>query len=274
GLDGGAMDGFTAANVDPNDPTGSRTMGFYDSSDLPFYYALYSTFAMADHYFCSALTQTFPNRFYLLAGTSFGHIRNDFPSSGTEFSQPTIFNNLDNGGVTREIYYHQVAFAPLVAYVRCPAAPHAFPVQRYIADGHSPTPRACTPDDIEPMLQCTGGSQDGQPCMSDAQCPGGACDVPGHFDRYGIWVPFVVVSPFARKHYVSHKVYDHTSILRFIETRFDLPALTRRDANADPMLKLFRFRRPSFPTPPTLPAAVIDQSQQQEPECVNGANGT
>ena len=66
----------------------------------------------------------------------------------------------------------------------------------------------------------------------------------------------------------------HTSILRFIETRFDLPALTRRDANADPMLKLFRFRRPSFPTPPTLPAAVIDQSQQQQqPECVNGANG-
>ena len=75
------------------------------------------------------------------------------------------------------------------------------------------------------------------------------------------------------KYCESADLYDHTSILRFIETRFDLPALTRRDANADPMLKLFRFRRPSFPTPPTLPAAVIDQSQQQ-PECVNGANGT
>ncbi len=110
------------------------------------------------------------------------------------------------------------------------------------------------PDDIPPML--------------------GSGDEPGAFDRYSIRVPVVVVSPFARPHYVSHRIYDHTSILRFIETRFDLPALTRRDANADPMLKLFRFRRPSFPTPPTLPAAVIDQSQQQEPECVNGANGT
>ena len=119
---------------------------------------------------------------------------------------------------------------------------------------HMPPPAACVPDDIPPML--------------------GSGDEPGAFDRYGIRVPVAVVSPFARPHYVSHRIYDHTSILRFIETRFDLPALTRRDANADPMLKLFRFRRPSFPTPPTLPAAVIDQSQQQQPECVNGANGT
>src|SRR5207249_3308025 len=81
---------------------------------------------------------------------------------------------------------------------------------------------ACTPDSIPPNLQ-TG-------------------DDPGTFDRYGIRVPVVVVSPFARPHYVSHRVYDHTSILRFIETRFDLPALTRRDANADPTPRLFKFR--------------------------------
>ena len=80
------------------------------------------------------------------------------------------------------------------------------------------------------------------------------------FDRYGIRVPVVVVSPYSRKHYVSHRVYDHTSILRFIETRFDLPALTRRDANADPMLRLFRFRRASFATPPVLPAAPLDEA--------------
>ena len=110
---------------------------------------------------------------------------------------------------------------------------------------HVQPPRACTPDDIEPNLQ--------------------SGDVPGHFDRYGIRVPFVVVSPYARKHYVSHRVYDHTSILRFIETRFDLPALTRRDANADAMLRLFRFSRPQIPVPPTLPPAVIDA--QQEAAC-------
>jgi len=74
-------------------------------------------------------------------------------------------------------------------------------------------------------------------------------------------VPAMVVSPYARPHYVSHKVYDHTSVLRFIETRFDLPALTRRDANADPMLRLFKFSRPAFLTPPTLPAAPEDPAQ-------------
>ena len=112
---------------------------------------------------------------------------------------------------------------------------------------HVPPPPACVPDAIPPMLE--------------------SGDVPGAFDRYGIRVPAVVVSPYARPHYVSHRVYDHTSILRFIETRFDLPALTRRDANADPMLRMFKFRQPAFATPPTLPAAPIDQ--QQPADCAN-----
>ncbi|MBI3769770.1 MAG: hypothetical protein HY271_14960 [Deltaproteobacteria bacterium] len=74
-------------------------------------------------------------------------------------------------------------------------------------------------------------------------------------------MPAVVISPYSRRHYVSHRVYDHTSVLRFIETRFDLPALTRRDANADPMLRMFKFKQPAFTTPPTLPAAPLDQQQ-------------
>src|SRR5690348_4192635 len=52
-IDGGLMDGFTAANVDPADPLGARAMGFYDSADLPFYYGLYSTFAIGDRFFAS-----------------------------------------------------------------------------------------------------------------------------------------------------------------------------------------------------------------------------
>src|SRR6266566_6692360 len=112
--DNGAMDGFTAANVDPCDPTGSRTMGFYDKHDLPFYYGLYKTFAIGDRFFCSALTQTFPNRFYLLAGTSFGHIRNDFPPRG-EYVQPSIFDLMDAAvpPVTWKIYYSQAAYGAL-----------------------------------------------------------------------------------------------------------------------------------------------------------------
>ena len=54
------------------------------------------------------------------------------------------------------------------------------------------------------------------------------------------------MSPFAKPHYVSHTVYDHTSILRFIEKRFGLPTLTDRDAAADPMLDMFDFTNPPF----------------------------
>ena len=40
------------------------------------------------------------------------------------------------------------------------------------------------------------------------------------------------MSPWARRHYVSHRVFDHTSILKLAETKWNLPALTFRDANA------------------------------------------
>src|SRR5438270_7851939 len=88
--DNGKMDGFTAQNATSADPTGGRTMGWYDQHDLPYYYALYNTFATSDRYFSSTLGPTFPNRFYLLAGTSFGHLRNDIPGPDG-FTQKTIF---------------------------------------------------------------------------------------------------------------------------------------------------------------------------------------
>jgi phospholipase C len=65
----------------------------------------------------------------------------------------------------------------------------------------------------------------------------------------------VVVSPWAKRHHVSHAVYDHTSLLRLIELVFRLPALTDRDANADPLLDLFDFRAPALLTPPPLAAS-------------------
>ena len=46
----------------------------------------------------------------------------------------------------------------------------------------------------------------------------------------GVRVPLAVISPYARAHFVSHVVQDHTAITRFIEAVFDVPALTSRDA--------------------------------------------
>jgi hypothetical protein len=47
-------------------------------------------------------------------------------------------------------------------------------------------------------------------------------------------------------------VHDHTSVLRFIETKFNLGALTYRDANASNLLDCFEFSRPAFLDPPVL----------------------
>jgi phospholipase C len=54
-------------------------------------------------------------------------------------------------------------------------------------------------------------------------------------------IPLVALSPWAKRAYVSHVVHDHTAITRFIETLFDLPALTARDANSDALFDLFDF---------------------------------
>ncbi len=103
---------------------------------------------------------------------------------------------------------------------------------------HVPPPRACPPDDIQPNLKVR--------------------DVPGKFDRLGVRAPMVVLSPYARKHCVSHRVYDHTSILRFVQARFDSPVLTARDAHARPPVDMFDFEHPSIIERAELPVPVED----------------
>jgi phospholipase C len=68
----------------------------------------------------------------------------------------------------------------------------------------------------------------------------------------GFRVPCVVVSPFARRGYVGHEVYDHTSILKMVEWRYGLAPLTARDAAARNLAESFDFASPRL-TPPNLP---------------------
>jgi phospholipase C len=111
---------------------------------------------------------------------------------------------------------------------------------------HVPPPSACAPDTTAPILTGTD------------------VGVAGDFTRYGFRVPLLVVSPYAKKGYVSHGAYDHTSIARFIETKFKIPALTARDANADPLMDLFDFvNPPAFLTPPSIPAPTVDSAKLQ-----------
>jgi phospholipase C len=62
-------------------------------------------------------------------------------------------------------------------------------------------------------------------------------------DRWGpgTRVPAIVISPFAKKHFVDSTVYDTTSILALIEHRFGLTPLTSRDMNAADLTNAFDF---------------------------------
>jgi phospholipase C len=66
----------------------------------------------------------------------------------------------------------------------------------------------------------------------------------------GYRLPLIVISPFTKANYVSHTVMDYTAILKLIETRFNLPSLTARDAAQPDMTEFFDFAKVPWATPP------------------------
>ncbi len=65
---------------------------------------------------------------------------------------------------------------------------------------------------------------------------------------FGPRVPMLIISPYAKKGFISHTQYEFASVLRFIETRFSLPTLTARDAAASDMTDSFNFNQTPLPT--------------------------
>jgi phospholipase C len=295
----GRNDGFVQAS-------GPVAMGYWDGTDIPFYYGLAETFPVCDRFFCSTLAQTYPNRRFLIAGTAAGIVS----TSNEALVAPTppngtIFDRLDAHDIPWLNYYNDL---PSVAVIPEVASKHpkrlvkaeqfltdaaagtlpAFSIvdpdfghqseedpqdirigERFAADiinaalhgkawdktlliwtfdehggyyDHVPPPRAIKPDNIPP----------------DIQVPP---DMPGAYDRYGFRIPTVIVSPYARRDYVSHVTHDITSILQLVETKWNLPALTFRDANADNLLDSLDFdAEPAFRAPPDLPEPGLPTS--------------
>jgi phospholipase C len=82
---------------------------------------------------------------------------------------------------------------------------------------------------------------------------------PDAYDTYGFRVPAVIVSPYARPDCVLSDVFDHTSILKLVEEKWNLPALTERDAAAiSPLGALDLTAPPAFLTPPELPKPALE----------------
>jgi phospholipase C len=86
-----------------NDINGIRAMGYYDSTDLPYYYFMASSFGTSDRWFSPAMTRTQPNRMYLMAATSAGHAY-PLPSTMSQLSSKVNFQSLDEKSISWRVY--------------------------------------------------------------------------------------------------------------------------------------------------------------------------
>ncbi len=110
---------------------------------------------------------------------------------------------------------------------------------------HVPPQSAVQPDGIKPLDLIPSDS---------------IINPPADFNQTGFRLPLMVVSPFSKRHYVSHTVADNTAILKLIETRFGVSSLTQRDAAQIDMSEFFDFTNaPSsnVPLPPAQPVAGL-----------------
>jgi len=95
--------------------------------------------------------------------------------------------------------------------------------------------------------------------------PGDAATLQGFAGQLGFRLPNIILSPFTRKHYVSHTPMDHTAVIKFVETRFigSSAALTTRDAAQPNLLDFFDFTRVPWLTPPSGVPQPYPPSQAQ-----------
>jgi phospholipase C len=324
-IDGGSMQGFAV--------TDTEAMGYFDESDIPFYYSLANTFCIGNRYFCSVPAQTYPNRRFLYAGTAAGMTS----TSNTTFSLPapangSVMDNLHSHGVSFMSYFTDLPdlaiiptnlerypghfssiatfFAdcaagtlPSVSYVDTEmglTSDIGAPLAKYLSK--LPAPLSDVLDTTNQYIESQSGDEENpadvalgeaavariinavmhSPAWSrtlliwnydehggyydhvppptaiipDAIRPSlTASDVQGAYNLYGIRVPNAVVSPYSRAHGVTNVVHDHTSVIATIANKWNLPALTWRDANASDMTDYLDLTSPpAFLRPPKLAA--------------------
>jgi phospholipase C len=318
------MDRFldTTGSVEQKyDTTQTRPLGYYDQTDLPFYYELAARFATSDRHFSPLSANTVPNRMYMFAATSFGHAFP--PNSGHEaYTQATIFRALTQAGITWRYYYQDNSvflsewadwndpnirgnvrsIQEWYTILASPTADHDLPqvvfIERAGATGLDEHPEnniqkgSALVQQIMTALFNSGAWNDSAFILSFDEGGGlfdhvppfqevrpddidpqdlGSKDIPGRFDLSGFRVPFIVVSPWVKANYVSHTPMDNTAILKMIESRFNVPALTARDAaQPDMWTEYFDWSGPNLlnawqglPTQPT--NGTCDQTLESSP---------
>jgi phospholipase C len=248
----GAMDGFYTAD-------GMNALGYYTGSDIPYYYALAAAFTLCGHYFCYQLGPTLPNRLALWSGTS-GGITTAGVIPRASLDYPTIVDLLETHHITWKCYNLGLGMGSVPEIEFFNALPffkkwvndrrlfysetdyhldlsnNTLPqVSFMISDGlyseHPPadihTGQSKMSSIIDALIESTSWPNSVLFLTYDEG--GGFFDhvAPPQFDAYGagMRVPLLVVSPYARRGYISGAQSEHSSILKFIEATFGLPTL-------------------------------------------------
>ncbi len=248
----GAMDGFYTTN-------GIDALGYFGGSDIPYYYALADSFTFCGNYFCYQLGPTLPNRIALWAGTSGGITTfKRIPPGSLDY--PTIVDLLDAHHVTWKCYSLGTGLGSVPELEFFNALPF---FKRWVNDPrlsfrggdfyndlkHGSLPQVSflisdalvsehPPDDIlfgeAEMSRVIKALMNSNLWTSSVLFftydeGGGFFDhvAPPQVDAYGMGlrVPMLVISPWAKRGYVSGQLYEHSSMLKFIERRFGLPSL-------------------------------------------------
>jgi phospholipase C len=146
------------------DPNGTRALGYYNQQDLPYYYDLASFFPTSDSWHSPVLSNTVPNRMYLMAATSFGHEYPDGSADHPPYSAPTIFRAMNTANVSWLYYYKDGVFlANFQDFSDPKIQPKVFPVSDLMNRlAGTCSGLACDPDQALPQVifidSASGGS--------------------------------------------------------------------------------------------------------------------
>jgi phospholipase C len=276
---GGAADGWLRAG--DND---EYAIGYYTRKDLDFLGRAAPAWTTCDRYFSAILAPTFPNRFYQHAAQT-----DRLDNALTLSMLPTIWDHLAEAGRTGHYYFSDVPFLALwgdrylpiarpIAQFFTDAGAGTLPDVSFVEPRFLSAELGTSSDDHphadirngQAFLNLVYAALTRGPAWSRTvlvinydewggffdHVPPTAAPIPvadqaaGNTDGLrGFRVPCVIVSPYAPRERVSHVVFDHTSVLRMIEWRWDLPPLTVRDASANNLAEALDFRRPHLDAP-------------------------
>jgi phospholipase C len=281
---GGRCDGWLRSGA--ND---EFAIGYYTDADLKFYANAARYWTAFDRYFSATMAETYPNRFYQHSAQT-DRIHNSTATA----TMPTIWDRLADTGVSHAYYYYDVPFLALYGTKYLPIA-RTYP--QFLVDAKAGTLPAVSFLDPKFLDEGSGSSADDHPHADiragqyflnqvyqavssgplwsstalvinydewggfyDHVAPGTAPDARPDLGTglRGFRTPCLLISPRARRGYVAHGAYDHTSVLKMIEWRWSLPALTARDAAARNLAEVLDFNRPPDLTAPRwdVPTAV------------------